>query len=138
MGETIQLAMAPVFLLVAIGALLQVVTNRLGRIIDRARILELRIENGAPQRDTIIAELRELDQRMRFNHWSINFLSIAALIVATLVAALFLGLLTSEARPTHTSVLFIVAMLSIILGISCFIAEVYVATRTVRVKFDRF
>lgn len=138
MGETIQLAMAPVFLLVAIGALLQVVTNRLGRIIDRARILELRIENGAPQRDTIIAELRELDQRMRFNHWSINFLSIAALIVATLVAALFLGLLTGGDEPTQASALFIAAMVSIILGISCFIAEVYVATRTVRVKFDRF
>ncbi len=138
MGETIQLAMAPVFLLVAIGSLLTVVTNRLGRIIDRARILELRIENGAPQRDTIIAELRELDQRMRFNHWSINFLSIAALIVATLVAALFLGLLTGGDEPKQASALFIAAMVSIILGISCFIAEVYVATRTVRVKFDRF
>lgn len=36
----IQLAVAPVFLLTGIGAILAVMTNRLARIIDRARALE--------------------------------------------------------------------------------------------------
>ena len=39
-AHAIQLAVAPVFLLSAIGAILAVMTNRLSRIIDRARILE--------------------------------------------------------------------------------------------------
>jgi hypothetical protein len=38
--HAIQLAVAAVFLLSGIGAILAVMTNRLGRIIDRARVLE--------------------------------------------------------------------------------------------------
>ena len=39
-AHVIQLSVAPVFLLSGIGAILAVMTNRLGRIIDRARVLE--------------------------------------------------------------------------------------------------
>lgn len=39
-AHAIQLAVAPVFLLSGIGAMLVVMTNRLGRIIDRARVIE--------------------------------------------------------------------------------------------------
>ena len=39
-AHVIQLAVAPVFLLTGIGAILEVMTSRLGRIIDRARVLE--------------------------------------------------------------------------------------------------
>ena len=35
-AHVIQLAVAPVFLLTGVGALLSVMTNRLGRVIDRA------------------------------------------------------------------------------------------------------
>ena len=46
-AHAIQLAVAPVFLLSGIGAILVVMTNRLGRIIDRARVLEDRLENAS-------------------------------------------------------------------------------------------
>ena len=46
-AHAIQLAVAPVFLLTAIGALLGVMTNRLGRVIDRARLLEGRLEKAS-------------------------------------------------------------------------------------------
>jgi hypothetical protein len=39
-AHAIELAVAPVFLLTGIAAILAVMTNRLGRIIDRARVLE--------------------------------------------------------------------------------------------------
>ena len=35
-AHAVQLAVAPVFLLTGIGAILAVMTNRLGRVIDRA------------------------------------------------------------------------------------------------------
>jgi hypothetical protein len=54
-AHAIQLAVAPVFLLSGIGAILAVMTNRLGRIIDRARVLEDRLENARPE---ILASLR--------------------------------------------------------------------------------
>jgi Protein of unknown function (DUF2721) len=46
-AHAIQLAVAPVFLLTGIGAILAVMTNRLGRIIDRARVLEERLEGAS-------------------------------------------------------------------------------------------
>ena len=42
-AHVIQMAVAPVFLLTGVGAILTVLTNRLARIIDRARILEERL-----------------------------------------------------------------------------------------------
>ena len=47
-ARLIQLAVAPVFLLSGIGAILAVMTNRLSRIIDRARILEARLDDAPP------------------------------------------------------------------------------------------
>lgn len=61
-SHAIQLSVAPVFLLTGIGALLSVLTNRLGRVIDRARLLESRFE---------IATLDEHKELIRsiLTHW---------------------------------------------------------------------
>jgi len=48
-AHAIQLAVAPVFLRSGIGAILMVMTNRLGRIIDRARVLEERLDNASTE-----------------------------------------------------------------------------------------
>ena len=47
-GHIIQLATAPVFLLTGVGTNMLVLTNRLARIIDRTRVLEERLVEGAP------------------------------------------------------------------------------------------
>ena len=50
-GHAIQLAVAPVFLLAGVGALLAVLTNRLARIIDRVHFIERQLETrGIEQR----------------------------------------------------------------------------------------
>lgn len=138
MGELVQLAVAPVFLLVAIGSLLNVVTGRLGRVVDRARALEEKIA-AAPDttdRTYVLGELRSLERRMTYCHWSINFFSVAALIVALLVATVFIADTSIPAQNTAISVLFITAVFGIILGMGYFIAEVSVATRTVHVRSE--
>jgi len=43
-AHIIQLSIAPVFLLTGVGTLLNVLSGRLARIIDRARVLEQRLE----------------------------------------------------------------------------------------------
>ena len=48
-AHAIELAVAPVFLLTGIAAILAVMMNRLGRIIDRARVLEDRLDNASPE-----------------------------------------------------------------------------------------
>jgi len=41
-AQTIQLAIAPVFLLAGIGSILNVLAGRLARVVDRSRVLEER------------------------------------------------------------------------------------------------
>ena len=65
-AHAIQLAVAPVFLLSGIGAILMVVTNRLGRIIDRARVLEDRLNSASQEaRAALHADLATLSRRAK-------------------------------------------------------------------------
>ena len=63
LARVIQLSVAPVFLLTGIGTMLSVMTNRLGRVIDRARVLEARLENDGyrhkERADQALPALRE-------------------------------------------------------------------------------
>lgn len=43
-AHVIQLAIAPVFLISGVATLLGVLTNRLGRIVDRARAVEAKLD----------------------------------------------------------------------------------------------
>ena len=65
-AQTIQLALAPVFVLVALGNILSTLANRLGRVVDRSR--ELQQRHGATQgmeHDLVVREIRTLDRRIR-------------------------------------------------------------------------
>ena len=94
--ELIQLALAPVFLLVGIGQMLNVMTGRLARVIDRARWFE-ELEEQNPERITHRAEreIESLRKRMRFTNWSITFLTGAAVTICIAVILLVVNGLVS-------------------------------------------
>jgi hypothetical protein len=137
---TIQLAVAPVFLLAGIGALLSVVTSRLGRAVDRARVLEERLLSGPSQADAsrIRGELRILDRRVLLAQRSIAMCSLSALLVCFVVATLFVAELADLNAAALIAVMFIGAMLILIVGLSFFLAEVTFATRMLRVRAELF
>ncbi len=126
-AHVIQLAVAPVFLLTGIGAILSVLTGRLGRIVDRFRMLTERHDTYLPH---VSRELYILSRRATWVHWSITLCTISALLVALVIGALFVG---SEINldPSHlVSPMFILAMLSLILGLVCFLREIYLSIHT--------
>lgn len=137
-AEMIELSVAPVFLLVAIGSFLNVTTLRLGRVVDRARVLEDRIrEDPDKATETVLREeLIALDRRMFYANNAINLSAAAALLVAIDVALLFLSGLAKIDIAAIAAILFIFAMIGIICGLMMFLAEISVATRTVRVRAD--
>ena len=67
-AHVIRLVVAPVFLLTGVGALLSVMTNRLARVIARAR----RVEEQWPALDAAARELTILAKRARLANWAIN------------------------------------------------------------------
>ena len=61
-AQTIQLALAPVFVLVAMGNILNLLSSRLGRVVDRARSLQDRhVATEGRDHDEVVAEIRMIE-----------------------------------------------------------------------------
>ena len=133
-AHAVQLAVAPVFLLTGIGAILAVMTNRLGRVIDRARLLEERLEAAAPESiATLRADLAVLSRRAKLNGRAITLCTMTALLVCTMIAVLFLSAFLQFDASIPVALLFIAAMLCFFLGLLWFLREIYLATKSLRI-----
>ncbi|MGC4250291.1 MAG: DUF2721 domain-containing protein [Sphingobium sp.] len=134
-AQTIQLALAPVFLLAGIGAFLNVCTGRLARIIDRARLVEkLVLSSRGKEHDRMVGEIRVLDRRMTVVNIAI-FLSVAsACAVCLVVILLFAGNLFKAHLGTPIAILFSLAMLLQAAAFGTFIQEIQLASRTIHIR----
>lgn len=133
-AHIIQLSVAPVFLLTGIGTILNVMTNRLGRIIDRARSQEAKLETCHPELvKEIHVHLATLSLRAKLIGQAITFCTATALLVCTVIAILFLGDFLRLDTSFPVALLFIVAMLLLVLGLLWFLREIFVATARLRI-----
>lgn len=134
-AQTIQLALAPVFLLAGIGAFLNVCVGRLARVIDRARRLEDKIlASRGREHDRMVNEIRVLDRRMSVVNMAI-FLSVAsACAVCLVVILLFAGNLFGAHLGTPVAILFSLAMLLQAGAFATFIQEIRLASRTIHIR----
>ncbi len=139
-AHVIQLSVAPVFLLVAVGSFLNVATQRLARVVDRSRAIEEAFAaanetgDGEELRAKAQAEMMFLDKRISYANASIMVSSASALLVAVIVAVLFIGGLTGFDVAAPVAALFILAMGGVITGLGFFLAEISVATRSLRIQ----
>jgi hypothetical protein len=131
-AHVIQLAVAPVFLLTGIGAMLSVMTNRLSRIVDRARVLEAVALRDAAEREATHVELACLSRRARLISVSISLCTLTALLVSSVIAILFLGSFVSFDASMLVALLFVTAMLAFIVALLFFLREVFVAIAGLR------
>jgi len=133
-AHVIQLAVAPVFLLTGVGAILSVLVNRLGRVVDRFRALE-RIGPGTDESVAAVAKLERsiLERRARMIHWAIGFCTGCALLVCVVIAAMFVGTIAGVELPGTIAALFVAAMLSLVAGLLCFLREIALATGSIHV-----
>lgn len=122
-AHVIQLAVAPVFLLTGIGAILSVLINRLGRVVDRFRALEKLPAELADAR----AEMNRLSRRARMVHWAIGFCTSSALLVCMVIATMFIGSVSGVQMPVVIATIFILAMLALVAGLLCFLREIALA-----------
>ena len=133
-AHAVQLAVAPVFLLSGIGAMLAVMTSRLGRIIDRARDLEERLVDASPELlSTLQTDLRMLSQRAKLIYLAIALCTTTALLVCAVVAFLFVSAFLQFDASVTVALLFIAAMSTFVLGLLWFLREIYVGTISLRI-----
>jgi len=133
-SNAIHLAVAPVFLLTGIGALLGVMTNRLGRVIDRARLLEGRLGPAAPEDVAgITAQLGILSRRAKLINLAITCCTMTALLICSVIALLFSGSFVRFNITIPVALLFIMAMIVLVIGLLWFLREVFLATANLRI-----
>lgn len=133
-AHVIEISVAPVFLLAGISGLLMVLTNRLARTIDRSRSLQAATNYSVipEHKSAIEREMSSLLKRSRFINLSINFATLSALMVCFVIIVLFSGSMVNVNVALVVSGLFIVCMIMLVAAFSCFLGEVFIASRTHR------
>ncbi len=134
-AATIQISIAPVFLLAGIAGLLNVLVGRMARVVDRSRQIEqLHPVSTGAEHARHVAELRLIDRRLSVINHAI-WLCVASAIAICLVVALLFG-----AELTHldiggvVAVTFIASMLLLTAGLVAFLVEVRLSVRAVHVR----
>lgn len=136
-AHVIQLAVAPVFLLTGVGTILNVMTSRLSRIIDRFRVLENitpyadQANSGMDAGSAQHEEMQILAQRERVIYWAISLCTICALLICIVIATLFVGSVMGVQLTSLIAFLFIAAMFALIGGLLSLLREIYIATGSI-------
>ena len=136
-ARDIQLALAPVFLLTGIAGLLNVMTGRLARIVDRGRHLwdALGEETAKPPHKSA-SYLRTLERRRRLASMGITSCTLAALLVCMVIVVLFAETLLELPLKWLEGLLFTCSTLALSVGLTYFLREVHLANRTVRLEIS--
>ena len=136
-AHTIQLALAPVFVLVAIGNIMNILSTRLGRIVDRARYLQKRhAETFGSDHDMVVTEMRASDERIALITTAIRNLVISGLSIGTTVTILFIEEIAGYSLEKIGAVFFIAAIGLLMWALVLFLRETRVAAATLRIPRD--
>ncbi len=127
----IQLAVAPVFLLTAVSAMIGAVAGRLARIIDRARLVEERAATTDKRAllDGAMAELGELRMRGRLANGCIALLTTCAFLIGLTIIFLFVGEMTTLPSARLAVASFLAGVGCFLLALLLFLAETWISTR---------
>jgi Protein of unknown function (DUF2721) len=137
-AHLIQVALTPIFLISAIGVTLNVLTSRLARIVDRARVMEDVVcspNYQAVGRD-LHAALRVLARRARYINAAITLITISALFIAMVVVMLFVNAFAHWEMSAFIAIMFILSMLSFAAALTAFLIEVRVATNSLQIGIE--
>ncbi len=132
-AHLIQAAIAPVFLLTGVASMLGVLTNRLARIVDRARALEGQLAARPEALPKQVEDLKVLARRAGYINVAISLCTIAALLVALVVVTLFADAFFNATLTKEIALLFVAAMLCLSAAFIVFFVEVRLATASLRI-----
>jgi Na+/melibiose symporter-like transporter len=124
-------AVAPVFLLMAVVNALGVLTNRLARIVDRARVLDSQAM-AMDQPTHLHEDLAQLSHRATLVNRAITLAVLCALCVCGVIVLLFTDSVLGHDNSRTVALLFILAMVCFIAALAGFLRETYLATSGLR------
>ena len=133
-AQTIQLALAPVFVLVAVGNILNLLSSRLGRVVDRSRKLQERhLQVEGRDRDEVVAEIRMIDRRIFLITRAIRLMVTSGLFIGTTVAVLFLEELVKLNLQRVAAATFLIAVGLLMWALVLVLRETQVSAQQLRI-----
>ena len=133
-AQTIQLALAPVFVLVAIGNIMNILSARLGRIVDRSRHLQKQhAATSDAEHDMVVREIRLVDRRIHLIGRAILLLVLSGLTIGFCVALLFVEELLDVNLQQVAGAAFFLAIVLLMGALWLFLREVRQATAALRI-----
>lgn len=133
-AAVIQLSVAPVFLLAGVGAIVNAMSTRLSRVIDRARALEIDVESADERRAARIHdELRALSRRARLIGLGVALSVLCALLVTLLLIAAFIDAFLAADFSYALATIFVAALAAFSASLIVFLREVLIATVSLRI-----
>ena len=137
-AHLIQVALTPIFLISAIGVTLNVLTNRLARIVDRARVMEDQLlqPDYVPNFRDLNGQLKVLARRSRWINVAITLITLSALFIALVVVLLFVNAFLRWELAAFIACMFIMSMLTLAAALLAFLIEVRIATATLRIGIE--
>jgi len=134
-AHSIQLALAPSFLLTAISTLLILLTSRLGRAVDRSRWIEQHYApKGHEGHDYQVAQLRLIDQRMKYANRALVLSALSAMLICIVIGGIFVSALLGLELASMMAVAFVIAMLLLIGSLVLLLYEVRIAVEATRIQ----
>ena len=127
LARAIQLSVTPVFLPAAIAGLLGVISNRLARVLDRAQRLQSVTDEAM--------DLALLKRRMTLLTRASEAVTTTGVLVAAVVAVTFISAIAVIDLTAIVVPLFVVAMVSLMVGLLTLLLDARVSARLIRRRF---
>jgi len=138
-ARLIQLALGPVFLISGVGITLSMLTQRVARIVDRARSVESQRETTSDEKKLarIDEDLRVIFRRVRYINSAIALCTTSALLTALVVTLLFASEFSPLGMGGVIAAMFVAATACLALAFLMFLIEVRIATKALRIGSHR-
>lgn len=134
----IQLAVTPVILITGLGSLLLTMTNRLGRVVDRTRILAGQVRTAdAAERSHLRSQLRIMYRRAKLVRLAVTLAATSMFISGLLVVVIFFSALLGKAFSHVIVGLFVTAVLFLLGSLAAFIRDIFLSLVAVGSEVDR-
>ena len=134
----IQLSITPVILLSGVGALLLTLTNRMGRIVDRTRILAGQLNGAEPeQRAHYEGQLEIMWQRAKLVRMAVTLAGSSMLMSCVLVVVIFLDAMFHREFAFELVGVFIASVLLLIAALGAFLRDIHVSLHALRLEVAR-
>lgn len=135
--DSIQLALAPVFLLVAIGNILNMLATRLSRVVDRTREMQQAYKTSTgDEHDASVRELRMLAQRIALISRATLLLVMSGITIGLTVVLIFSGSLFHAGTEMLVAACFALAIALLLGALVLFLIETRVASQQLRVPLS--